>query len=291
MSKQLSSDAQARSEEHPFYVLPNFEVVGSTTREQSGVEVIIYSPVLQSVTEVPAWIDYTIAQGDNETTTWLQTSINAVVESGEGSADDYQIGPYPPYLFDLDDNGNEIISQGPGPFSPLWQMSPPPFRPGSINYNMLDFDWAEQGFTMLNETRVAHYSRMMVLDELRNVQELVMTNEDHNAMHAERVQNGDATDPHTVYMVPVFEDPFNKNSPLVGFLSAVFSWDRYVDGLLPEGVEGIICVVQNTCGQAITYELVGNHVSRTLQRDHRCLRKSNHWKLMHFFSCALSSNK
>ena len=262
MSKQLSSDAKARGETHPYYVLPNFEVVGSAIRKQSHVEVIAYAPILESADEIPAWIEYTLREDHN----WLENSVNAAIESGESSAESYQVGAFAPVVFNVDDSGNPYPAEGPGPFAPLWQLSPPPFQPGSVNYNLLDFDFGVGGLEVFNRTRRAHFSRIVVPEEVHNIQELVMSRNDHDAAHRKWTLNGNGTNPHSVYTVPVFEDPFNVESKLVGFLMAYFSWDSYMDNLLPDGVRGIFCVVRNTCGQAITYEIVGNSVSGTIPR-------------------------
>ena len=257
MSKVISSDAKARGSQHPYYQLPNFEVVGGGVRKQSGVEVIAYSPILDTPDDVPAWIKYT-SRTDH---TWLAASVDAAVETGMNSRGEYDVGPFTPAVYNIAANGAIYAANGTGPFSPLWQVSPPPFRPSSINFNVNDFDFVRKGVAMLNQTRQAVFSRILEPEQVRNIQELVMSPEQHEQYHNELVINGRDHDAHSVYMVPVFADAFDTNSPLVGLLSSFFTWDRYVVNLLPEGVRGIICVIRNTCGQAVSYELVGNRVS------------------------------
>jgi len=62
-------------------------------------------------------------------------------------------------------------------------------------------------------------------------------------------------------MVPVFEELNKPDSNIVAYYVGVVPFDRYFAKLLPEGVNGIYCVLRNTCGQAYTYELDGNRVS------------------------------
>jgi hypothetical protein len=63
-------------------------------------------------------------------------------------------------------------------------------------------------------------------------------------------------DPHAFIMEPVYS-AFEESPELVGLLIGVTVFGRLFDQLLPADVNGIICVIQNTCGKAITYELNG----------------------------------
>jgi len=42
----------------------------------------------------------------------------------------------------------------------------------------------------------------------------------------------------------------------------VIAWDKYLVNLLPEGANGIVVVLENSCGQAVSYELNGNEVCK-----------------------------
>jgi hypothetical protein len=74
----------------------------------------------------------------------------------------------------------------------------------------------------------------------------------------EKVQK---TDPHAFLMEPVygtFEEPDSGRTPeLVGILLGLTSWKNILDRLIPEGVNGVICVVEGRCGTSFTYELNG----------------------------------
>lgn len=58
----------------------------------------------------------------------------------------------------------------------------------------------------------------------------------------------------------VHQDAFDKHSDIVGWLSASFSWDNELFGLLPEGVSGIIAEFHNGDGQVISYRIDGPDV-------------------------------
>jgi hypothetical protein len=48
---------------------------------------------------------------------------------------------------------------------------------------------------------------------------------------------------------------------LVGALGILFAWERFLTNAVPEGVVGITAVLENSCGQAFTYQIDGNTVS------------------------------
>ena len=90
----------------------------------------------------------------------------------------------------------------------------------------------------------------MIVDLTRLGSTAVNVN-DHNAFHAQFVpSNTDEiavnnstvdgyTHPHSLLMVPVFEQLNDRQSPIVGLLFGVLPWDRYFANLLPEGTSGI----------------------------------------------------
>jgi hypothetical protein len=81
--------------------------------------------------------------------------------------------------------------------------------------------------------------------------------------------------PHSFFVQPIFATITDVSSiqnmsqvesllnPIVGFLAAAFSWDRFLINLLPAGSSSLRCVLSNSCGQQFTYELNGDAV-----RDH-----------------------
>jgi hypothetical protein len=65
---------------------------------------------------------------------------------------------------------------------------------------------------------------------------------------------------------------------LLGVLGVVFAWERFLTNALPDGVIGITAVLENSCGQAFTYQIDGNTVSelrRSKLRQHLALSVSN----------------
>eukprot|EP00977_Amphora_coffeiformis_P014429 scaffold4042_cov165-Amphora_coffeaeformis.AAC.9 len=55
------------------------------------------------------------------------------------------------------------------------------------------------------------------------------------------------------------KDP--ENHPLVGMLSASSFWRNFLEGILPEGSDGIVMVFENECNPTFTYQIDGPKVS------------------------------
>jgi Adenylate and Guanylate cyclase catalytic domain len=100
---------------------------------------------------------------------------------------------------------------------------------------------------------------------------------DHETFHADfrdSSKKNSFEPPHAMYIQPVFasiHDPdLDSNddphlNPIVGMLTAVLPWDRFLVDLLPSGTAGITCVVTNNCNQSFTYRLEGPSVRTVLR--------------------------
>ena len=64
--------------------------------------------------------------------------------------------------------------------------------------------------------------------------------------------------PHTLFFYPVFRELGNRESAIVGLLAGQIAFDVYMADLLPDGVEGIVAVFNNSCGEAHMYQVTSN---------------------------------
>jgi len=64
--------------------------------------------------------------------------------------------------------------------------------------------------------------------------------------------------PRNLVLQPVYDSFDDKNRNLTGIIMGVFAWDLFLSGLIPNDVDGIVCVIRNTCGDIFSYELQGN---------------------------------
>jgi hypothetical protein len=173
-----------------------------------------------------------------------------------------------PFLYEpfIDEKGNQSImpAMNNPPFYPAWQLSPPPFSSYFVKVSigvspefasgLKAADTAKDG--VLGET---------TFDDRFQLSGLASKEEVHEALHDTFMVSSDTKTayerPHGYFFQPLFREIYNDTSDVVGDIIAVIPWDRYFANLVPEGVNGITCVVSNTCGQSFTYYLNGNSVS------------------------------
>jgi hypothetical protein len=94
-----------------------------------------------------------------------------------------------------------------------------------------------------------------------NLEMLVHGSKDWSNRSALDVKNSLYLQPHGIAAYPVFDSLDKTIRRAVGYMFSIISWDLCVYRLLPNGVNGIIVIFQNTCGQAATYRINGPNVS------------------------------
>jgi hypothetical protein len=89
------------------------------------------------------------------------------------------------------------------------------------------------------------------------------------------VQDKDVTRPSAILFCPVF-DKFDDHGEVdgggglfgdppgrevVGSVSLVFSWDTFLDSILPDYIRGVVCVLSSSTGQVYSYKISGSIVT------------------------------
>ncbi len=226
---QITKAATEKGEKFPFVTVDLFEVVGRQAREMSGVDEMMWCPMVD-VGEYDAWTNYS-----TENLGWLDQSIALyAIEPGHSlTQGDFQrtdtnysiSNPVP----------GTSISQGP--WSPIWQISPPPTTSHVINVDMLAYE-TKILVEAIGTFRTGLMSKVIATPGQENVP------------------------PRCVVVHPIFESLFHKDTAeIVGHVYSMFLWEAYLVNLLPEGVSGITAVLTNNCGQSFTYSLNGTSVS------------------------------
>ncbi|KAL3805981.1 hypothetical protein ACHAW5_006588 [Stephanodiscus triporus] len=72
------------------------------------------------------------------------------------------------------------------------------------------------------------------------------------------VQDKDNIRPSAILFYPVF-DAFGSNE-VVGSVSLVFSWDTFLNSILPDYIKGMVCVLSASTGQVYSYTISGHNV-------------------------------
>lgn len=135
------------------------------------------------------------------------------------------------------DNETAVPDPGPGPYFPLWQVSPATEYAKAIMYNQFSDSSRNTALQQMMATSNPIYSRVFyqdVFDETKEDSEF---------------------ETRAVLYFPVF-DTF-VGGEVSGAVSAEFNWEDSFRYILPAHATGIVCVLENTCGQTFTYVIQG----------------------------------
>jgi class 3 adenylate cyclase len=230
----------------PYVRVPQFEVVAAEARQLSASESIVWTPFVDD-TQRNAWANFASlnANGPNG---WLNESRQALAKHPDDhyfeDKEKFVEGNISQVVFRLTDEGDMEEVKGPGIMAPLWQMSPPPPDSSLINYDLMDETQVPPVIPVLNATRQGFFLNIDP-DLGRKVSLLTPSNDGHDEDH-----------PHSTFVQPVLSS-YESNATLVGFVAAIVSWDDFLSRLVPDGINGIVAVLRNSCGDIRTYVLKG----------------------------------
>jgi hypothetical protein len=156
---------------------------------------------------------------------------------------------------------DDSTSQESRPFyAPVWQMSPPPKDPSLVNLDLYTNPVFKQMINYIINS--GGQPGLSAFVDVTPLYEGLFTESEHWQLHAQFHGAGDmvghtARDhPHTLIAAPV-RRTIDTDADIVGILAAVIPWDLYLSRLLPNGIDGVYVVLENTCGQVVTYVING----------------------------------
>jgi len=201
---------------------------------------------------------------------WLEESQELVYQTSAWYEDPIKsaglklMGEVPPItekMCRLDENLEPVTNYSTALYAPAWQISPTPFEPSLVNYDLLSNPTFQQMFNFLTAGQVG-LSAFFDPSFTDVLFEGAYTQKAHAATH-DQVQGGEEglkfqpnEQPHTVVVTPIRSN-FGPEGVLVGLLLAVLLCDKFLSGQLPKGVNGVCVVITNTCDQAFTYIVNG----------------------------------
>jgi hypothetical protein len=262
----------------PFVTVPHFEVRGDTARLETQTEIFAFAPILYNETDKDAWSSYSVANQD-----WLQDSYDRAVQTYASDPMAYAIysaaienkkNP-PDEVYRVEGDWDLTVEDSPGPWLPLWQISPPPPQSYPINFNMLsspDFNVLFENMIrnngpVMSERLIRHpmFTRLVhQYDDITPVNNL--SNYHHDPSHDEegrRLQSINATstaivdESHTdngnfFILYPIFDtfdgEPIRK---IMGVFLSLIRWDWILTDALHEGTSELLAVINNNCGEQV----------------------------------------
>ncbi len=239
MSDVLTSEAENSNAEWPFVTMNAFEVFVRHTRAQASSEFIFVAPIVIAQ-HLDQWGNYsTRNQG------WIEESFKV---SGERNME--RIAPIPLQVYRKENKMGEAIMQPEDgsavyPAAPFWQMSPPPLNTSIVNFNSLSVKSYQEMYSVVVQNR-----RWTLGTASPNAFVDYTNSKEHDSSHTHY--------PHTPLMYPVYRTLDQPDSDVVAIVVNILPWDNYLSGALPQGVDGVYCVLHNIWGQAFTYMINGN---------------------------------
>mmetsp|Transcript_86 Transcript_86/g.218 ORF Transcript_86/g.218 Transcript_86/m.218 type:complete len:510 (-) Transcript_86:1595-3124(-) len=210
----------------PYVTLPDFEKRASNLRKQTSAVGVVVAPIVQQE-QTSNWTNYVLANG-----AWVGTQFNPY------------IFVFSSQLAGAEEGESSIQLGGPMPAWPIWQIDPLPIFP-VINFNA-------HGYPSIVDLVQASYElgEGVATDVLpTNVLASVFPT----------VSNVSATvdEPHSTFIGPIFDTLDEATRKPVGQILVFLRWNLYFANKLPEDVNGIHLVLDNTCGRSVTWELRG----------------------------------
>jgi hypothetical protein len=139
-------------------------------------------------------------------------------------------------------------------YFPTWTTSPPGRDYSSLHWNIASHPGYEGVIAAVlklkNETLVTK------IQDYAGPAKAYLVKEEHDRMH-DPLPPGETTHPHSFFFHPVRERLNDPDAAVVAVLGGGAPWDQGLRGLIPVGVNGIVTVIENNCGDVFTYEING----------------------------------
>jgi hypothetical protein len=250
LSASVTASAQMTNSEFPYLTQDYFEISGGYVDGLGGIMAAAFAPIVEAE-EVSEWESYSVAnQG------WLELAAKFKVDHPghrdpmHGTVQDHEddrrledaSSGISPYIWKWE-NGTKTkqTSQQGQLIAPLWQVSPA--AAPAVNVDLFSDERISSLYSTMLEKKYSIISQAYAIGDLFDFL--------FDPIEKDRKPN-----PHAFLMEPVY-DSFEEDPQVVGVLIAVTAWENLFDRLLAEGTNGIICVITDTCGNDITFQLNG----------------------------------
>jgi class 3 adenylate cyclase len=278
LSVSITSHALATGSVFPNVTLPHFGIRFADSRILSHAVFIQYHPIVTDETRA-GWEAYQIENRDTydeslETQTFLldyqDKQFNQRDTEGAATVDtlgnshlmrnldpDFWAITHDTIMSHAEDGSLIVAPPGTGPYTPVWQVSPVFPTRTLVNTNSITHPLFTGSYTSTIE------SGKGALGEAEGDNALD-TDSIFGAFLARSqfrfgVKEYDG-DPTSAFSYPVFDsfDPYNR--AVAGIIGQTFYWRLFFKDVLPPNTRGIICILENSRDQKITYR-IDQHVT------------------------------
>lgn len=252
------SDMPVGDEDFPFVSVSRFETHAEHALDRTKMEAILFAPLVRKTLK-QKWETFSVANQN-----WIEESRAKYLSNlpEESAKPEYLQGSISPYVYRRRNNIFPENATG-DEMAPIWYLSPPPFNPGIVNFDMFSQPDYSEVLDHAVKMNKAEFSRVLNVEQFSSMQ---VSDADHFRFHEQYTSLEPGSigydHPHSLYVQPVV---FEKR--VVGFVMGAIAWDVYFADLLPTGVFGIHAILNTRCkdkqDQHFTYELAGAKVSET----------------------------
>jgi hypothetical protein len=250
MGASVTASALMTESIFPNITQPYYQISAGYTNGMGGIMAVAFAPLVKDEEE-SEWVEYSIAnQG------WIDDSIS-LMESHLGhqnflqhnTINEQDVGrrlhesePVTPFIWRWED-GKQVPETGlPGQvLAPLWQVSP--VASSAVNVNLLSDERVVGLYTAMIAT---NQSILSAATEIGDLFAFLFGNDEKEIK----------SNPHAFLMEPVYAT-FKDSPEIVGFLLGVTLFETVMNNVVQEGANGIVCVISDSCGNEMTYELNG----------------------------------
>jgi len=240
LATAVTSHAIEANETWPNVTLPHFDLRAREAEELSGLELIVFSPLVTEANRA-GWEEYAWQHQD-----WIAEDLNLYDDQG-GSV--FNPGSIARSIYKFSDETDEdgagrrrlITEYDQSFYVPVWQLGPVPTNASIINLDL--HSHPELGRTMNDVLEIEHKLLSGVVD----VDFLL----DYAAV--EKVDEN----PRSFILQPIFQS-FAKSAMVTGFLVGELAWDSFFVDVLPVGTGDVLVNVRGTCGNEFSYAVRGH---------------------------------
>lgn len=248
-AETITASANKNVQDFPFVRVPKFELLGSHLRSIVQNDVTIWAPLVTEQ-QREKWSNFSASEIG-----WYNESLNILQEEVSISMERFEEGEFRENVWEGSDlnNTNLVAAAAPGPFAPLWQISPPTLSLSSINYNLLHIEYIRDLLSAFIQTNDCVMSAAK--NDMEGLPAAIVSSQDFG-------YGAHSNHPHTTQLTPVFDHLGNNISNIVGFVLSTIHWDDFLSGVFTSDINGVAVVIRNNCNQSLSFEIKNGEVCR-----------------------------
>ena len=222
----------------PNATLPHFDLRAKEAEELTGMELIVFSPVVLE-RELLGWEQYAW-----EHQSWIEEDLKYHREIEHPGNITRNVYPFTNEMGEAEDKLDRYLTKYDEPFHvPVWQLGPIPANASIINLDL----YTEPHFNrLINDVLEIEHK---LLSEVFNLDFL---------MKFADVNHTSDGQPRSVVLEPVFDTFMKSKQKVVGFLVGEMPWKAFFMDVLPHGTKDIVVDVKSSCGNDFTYLIRGH---------------------------------